>query len=144
MSPLDEDPDVIPEMDRDERTQIQQHNWQVVNCSTPANYFHVLRRQLHRDFRKPLIVAAPKSLLRANNCTSTLEEMGPDTRFKRLIEVIFGMCLYVKCNCRDALHLYVCVVSWRDDFLPLLHTVTPVFWYQYQPSIQSTLWSAIQ
>ena len=40
-------------------------NIQVVNCTTPANFFHVLRRQLHREFRKPLIVFTPKSLLRA-------------------------------------------------------------------------------
>ena len=39
-------------------------NMQVVNCSTPANYFHVLRRQLRRDFRKPLVIMTPKSLLR--------------------------------------------------------------------------------
>ena len=39
-------------------------NIQVVNCSTPANYFHVLRRQLHRNFRKPLIIMTPKSTLR--------------------------------------------------------------------------------
>ncbi len=39
-------------------------NWQVANCSTPANYFHILRRQLHRNFRKPLILMTPKSLLR--------------------------------------------------------------------------------
>jgi 2-oxoglutarate dehydrogenase E1 component len=39
-------------------------NWIVANCTTPANYFHILRRQLHRDFRKPLILMTPKSLLR--------------------------------------------------------------------------------
>ncbi len=50
---------------------------QVVNVSTPANYFHVLRRQLHRGFRKPLIVAAPKALLRHKDCVSTYEDMGP-------------------------------------------------------------------
>ena len=43
-------------------------NMQVVNCTTPANYFHVLRRQLKRDFRKPLIVMTPKSLLRHKRC----------------------------------------------------------------------------
>ena len=60
-------------------------NLQVVNCTTPANYFHVLRRQLHRDFRKPLIVFTPKSLLRHKKCVSTLEEMGPDTSFHRVL-----------------------------------------------------------
>ena len=49
----DEDPDVVPEMKEEGRMQIQQTNWQVVNCTTPANFFHVLRRQVHRDFRKP-------------------------------------------------------------------------------------------
>ena len=39
-------------------------NWQVANCTTPANYFHILRRQLHRNFRKPLVLMTPKSLLR--------------------------------------------------------------------------------
>ena len=65
--------------------QIQNHNWQIVNCSTPANYFHVLRRQQHRDFRKPLVVIAPKGLLRLKDCTSTFEDMSEGTRFKRLI-----------------------------------------------------------
>lgn len=80
----DEDADVVPPMGEDERMQIQHTNWQVVNCTTPANYFHVLRRQLHRDFRKPLIVASPKSLLREKRCTSTLAEMGEGTRFCRV------------------------------------------------------------
>jgi 2-oxoglutarate dehydrogenase E1 component len=60
-------------------------NWQVINATTPANYFHALRRQLHRDFRKPLIVMTPKSLLRHKLCVSTLEDMGPDSHFIRLI-----------------------------------------------------------
>ena len=47
-------------------------NWAVVNCSTAANYFHVLRRQAHRDYRKPLIVMTPKSLLRHSLCKSTV------------------------------------------------------------------------
>ena len=45
-------------------------NMQVVNCTTPANYFHVLRRQLRRDFRKPLVIMTPKSLLRHKACVS--------------------------------------------------------------------------
>jgi 2-oxoglutarate dehydrogenase E1 component len=56
----------------------------VVNCSTPANYYHVLRRQIHRDFRKPLVVVSPKNLLRDRRCTSSLQEMGPGTKFVRL------------------------------------------------------------
>jgi len=81
---VDEDPDVVPEMDEQERMQIQHTNWQVVNCSTPANYFHVLRRQIHRDFRKPLIIATPKNLLREKKCTSSLADMDENTRFLRV------------------------------------------------------------
>lgn len=51
-----------------------ENNMQVVNCSTPANFFHVLRRQLKRDFRKPLIVFTPKSLLRYSKCVSTVAD----------------------------------------------------------------------
>jgi 2-oxoglutarate dehydrogenase E1 component len=79
---VDEDPHFVPEFNKDERMQIQKHNWQVVNCTTPANYFHCLRRQIHRDFRKPLIVVSPKNLLRNKRCVSTLEDMGPGTSFK--------------------------------------------------------------
>ncbi len=60
-------------------------NLQVANCTTPANYFHVLRRQLNRDFRKPLILMTPKSLLRHKKAVSGLEEMGPETCFHRLL-----------------------------------------------------------
>lgn len=60
-------------------------NWQVVNCTTPSNYFHVLRRQMHRSFRKPLIVMAPKSLLRHKRCVSSLEEFGPGSQFHRVL-----------------------------------------------------------
>ena len=61
-------------------------NMQVVNCTTPANYFHVLRRQLRRDFRKPLVVMTPKSLLRHKACVSDLADMGPGTTFHRLLD----------------------------------------------------------
>ena len=60
-------------------------NIQVVNCSTPASYFHVLRRQLRRSFRKPLIVMSPKSLLRHKRCVSRLEDMSGGNRFPRVI-----------------------------------------------------------
>ncbi|CAK4069187.1 unnamed protein product [Aphanomyces euteiches] len=81
----DDDPNIVPPMDESNRMQIQQTNWQVVYCSTPAQYFHVLRRQIHRDFRKPLISVQPKSLLRLKQASSTLAELGPDTRFHRLL-----------------------------------------------------------
>jgi 2-oxoglutarate dehydrogenase E1 component len=60
-------------------------NWQVANCTTPANYFHILRRQLHRGFRKPLILMTPKSLLRNKRVVSSLEDMGPGTSFHRVL-----------------------------------------------------------
>jgi 2-oxoglutarate dehydrogenase E1 component len=60
-------------------------NMQVANCTTPANYFHILRRQLKRDFRKPLIIMTPKSILRHKRATSRLAEMGPDTSFHRIL-----------------------------------------------------------
>jgi 2-oxoglutarate dehydrogenase E1 component len=60
-------------------------NMQVVNCTTPASYFHVLRRQLRRNFRKPLVVMTPKSLLRHKRCVSKLADFGPDTAFHRIM-----------------------------------------------------------
>ena len=60
-------------------------NMQVANCTTPANYFHILRRQMRRDFRKPLVIMTPKSLLRHKKCVSTLEEMGPGSSFHRVL-----------------------------------------------------------
>lgn len=60
-------------------------NLQIVNCTTPANYFHVLRRQLQRDFRKPLVVMTPKSLLRHRLAVSGLKELGPDTSFQPVL-----------------------------------------------------------
>ena len=60
-------------------------NMQVVNITTPSNYFHALRRQVHRDFRKPMIVMSPKSLLRHKMCVSRLDEMGPGTTFHRVL-----------------------------------------------------------
>jgi 2-oxoglutarate dehydrogenase E1 component len=60
-------------------------NMQVANCTTPANYFHILRRQLHRDIRKPLILMTPKSLLRHKRAVSRLAELDSDTTFHRLL-----------------------------------------------------------
>jgi 2-oxoglutarate dehydrogenase E1 component len=60
-------------------------NMQVVNPTTPANYFHMLRRQLHREIRKPLIVMTPKSLLRHKRAVSRLDELGANTTFHRLL-----------------------------------------------------------
>ncbi len=63
-----------------------QENLQVVNCTTPANYFHLLRRQMRRDFRKPLIVMTPKSLLRHRRCVSSLEDFTKKNSFHRILE----------------------------------------------------------
>ncbi|MEP9387338.1 2-oxoglutarate dehydrogenase E1 component [Mesorhizobium sp. KR9-304] len=60
-------------------------NMQVANCTTPANYFHILRRQMKRDFRKPLILMTPKSLLRHKRAVSTLAEMSGESAFHRLL-----------------------------------------------------------
>ena len=60
-------------------------NMQVANCTTPANYFHILRRQLKRDFRKPLIIMTPKSLLRHKRAISTLSDLSGDSSFHRLL-----------------------------------------------------------
>ncbi|MEO1101830.1 MAG: 2-oxoglutarate dehydrogenase E1 component [Pseudomonadota bacterium] len=60
-------------------------NWQVCNLTTPANYFHALRRQIHRDFRKPLIIMTPKSLLRHKLATSALEDMTSKSSFHRIL-----------------------------------------------------------
>ncbi|MEM8646873.1 MAG: 2-oxoglutarate dehydrogenase E1 component, partial [Pseudomonadota bacterium] len=60
-------------------------NVQVVNCTTPSNYFHVLRRQMHRDFRKPLFIMSPKSLLRHKRCISKLDEFDAETSFHRVL-----------------------------------------------------------
>jgi 2-oxoglutarate dehydrogenase E1 component len=60
-------------------------NMQVANCTTPANYFHALRRQLKREFRKPLILMTPKSLLRHKRAVSPLSDFGPDASFHRLL-----------------------------------------------------------
>ncbi|MCS6985946.1 MAG: 2-oxoglutarate dehydrogenase E1 component [Sphingomonadaceae bacterium] len=61
-------------------------NWQVANCTTPANYFHILRRQMLRPFRKPLVLMTPKSLLRHPMARSRLEELGPGTSFHRVLD----------------------------------------------------------
>jgi 2-oxoglutarate dehydrogenase E1 component len=60
-------------------------NMQVANCTTPANYFHILRRQLKRDIRKPLVIMTPKSLLRHKRATSALAMMDEGSTFHRLL-----------------------------------------------------------
>lgn len=82
----DQDVEVFPTLD-DEQS-VQRHNWTIANCSTPANYFHILRRQIHREYRKPLIIVAPKSLLKHRLAKSDIEvfdDTGDDTRFQPVI-----------------------------------------------------------
>lgn len=65
--------------------QSAEDNWQVANCTTPANYFHILRRQMCRDFRKPLIMMTPKSLLRHKLAVSPIEMFNADSTFHRIL-----------------------------------------------------------
>ena len=60
-------------------------NMQVMNCTTPANYFHALRRQMHRDFRKPLVIMTPKSLLRHKQCVSNIDDFSKQNSFHRVL-----------------------------------------------------------
>ncbi|MGE0517141.1 MAG: 2-oxoglutarate dehydrogenase E1 component, partial [Hyphomicrobiaceae bacterium] len=75
-------------------------NLQVVNASTPANFFHVLRRQMHRAFRKPLVVLSPKALLRAKACVSSLADFAEETGFRAVIpdEAVKGARRVVMCS----------------------------------------------
>ena len=80
-----EDPDVMPHEDENlPMNQLQDTNMIVVNCTTPANIYHVLRRQIKLPFRKPLIVMSPKALLRLPEAQSSFDEMLPGTSFVRL------------------------------------------------------------
>jgi len=62
-----------------------EENMQVANCTTPANYYHILRRQMHRPFRKPLILMTPKSLLRHKKAVSTLADLAEGSSFHRVL-----------------------------------------------------------
>lgn len=83
----DDDPDAIPEFAAGYFNEnMKKHNWQVAFPSTSANYFHLLRRQIHRDYRKPLIVASPKKLLKSKLASCSIDEFGPGLKFKRTID----------------------------------------------------------
>ena len=81
-----DDPDVFPKYAHHEFTvkQLQDINMIVVNCTTPANFFHALRRQIKLPFRKPLIVMTPKSLLRLDDARSNFDEIREGTKFQRV------------------------------------------------------------
>merc|ERR1712223_837590 len=81
-----DDPEYFPPIEEEFAIKQLSHiNMIVANCSRPANFFHLLRRQIALPFRKPLIVMTPKSLLRHPECRSSFDEMLPDTEFQRLI-----------------------------------------------------------
>lgn len=83
-----DDPDVIPEKIYDYdfiTSQLHDCNWIIANATTPANFFHLLRRQIKMPFRKPLIVMTPKFLLRHPECQSSIDDMVEGTDFKRII-----------------------------------------------------------
>ncbi|XP_011169570.1 2-oxoglutarate dehydrogenase, mitochondrial isoform X5 [Solenopsis invicta] len=81
-----DDPDYFPpESEEFAVRQLHDSNWIVANCSTPANYFHILRRQIALPFRKPLILMTPKSLLRHPEAKSNFDMMLEDTQFLRVI-----------------------------------------------------------
>ncbi|XP_058465183.1 2-oxoglutarate dehydrogenase complex component E1-like isoform X1 [Malaya genurostris] len=81
-----DDPDYFPpESEEFAIRQLHDINWIVANCSTPANYFHIMRRQIALPFRKPLILLTPKSLLRHPEAKSPFSEMVDGTEFQRII-----------------------------------------------------------
>jgi len=88
----DDDSSVIPDINEQTQIQIQTCNWQFLNCSTPANYFHALRRQIMRNFRKPLLIATPKSLLKHRLCVSPKIDFLDGSRFHRVIPAEEPVC----------------------------------------------------
>ena len=80
----DDDEDVFPSASGTQ-SRVQAANWQICNVTTPANYFHLLRRQVWREFRKPLVVMSPKSLLRHRLVKSDIDDFLPGTRFQRFL-----------------------------------------------------------
>lgn len=133
-------------------------NIQVANCSTPAQYFHILRRQMRRNFRKPLVMVTPKSLLRHKQCVSRLEEMGPDTSFHRVLPdatltvaddkvrrvvLCSGKVYYDLLQARDAAGIKDVALVRLEQFYPFPHkslvaqlarfTQADVVWCQEEP-----------
>ena len=81
-----DDPEYFPPEDEEFAVkQLSSINMIVANCSNPANYAHMLRRQIKLPFRKPLVVMTPKSLLRLPECKSSFDDLLPGTEFKRMV-----------------------------------------------------------
>jgi 2-oxoglutarate dehydrogenase E1 component len=146
-------PYVVPERGS-EVDELAQINWQVINCTTPANYFHALRRQVCRNFRKPLIVMSPKSLLRHKMARSSLEEMSGDSEFQpfiadpqvenaRRLILCSGKVYYELLARRDELGLTDVAISRCEQLTPFprndvideikRHGTTDVVWCQEEP-----------
>jgi 2-oxoglutarate dehydrogenase E1 component len=81
---LNDDPRVIPEVSGIVNRNIQNSNFQVCNPTSSANYFHMLKRQMNRNFRKPLVVSSPKKLLRLKQACSELSEFSENMKFSQI------------------------------------------------------------
>lgn len=164
----DDREDVIhPENWSVERTSvIQQHNIQVVNCSTPGNMFHVLRRQLHRGFRKPLIIISPKRMLKMRAAFSKLSELDEGTRFQHYISetdhsidpnnvarliVCSGQVYYDLLAHRDNLRMDQCAIARVEQLSPFpfekfigdvsrYPNVSSIVWAQEEPMNAGAWW----
>jgi len=164
----DDDPDFIPEMESTGVKQIQDVNMQVVVPSTPANYFHMLRRQIRRDFRKPLICISPKSLLRHPQCVSKVDtfcknsfqrvlndedpDLVPEDEVRRVI-FCCGRVYYDLAKARaDGGHHDVAIVRVEQicpfpydsiGKISLLYNNAEIFWVQEEPQNMGA-WAYVQ
>lgn len=126
------------------------NNWRVVNCTTPANYFHALRRQMKESDRKPLIVMTPKSLLRHKRCVSSWADFDENTRFQPVILDPFvsveaaarivlcqGKIYYDLIEQRDAEQAYDVAIVRLEQLYPLpllnLREDAELVWCQEEP-----------
>jgi 2-oxoglutarate dehydrogenase E1 component len=137
-------------------TMCAEDNWQVINPSTPAQYFHALRRQVVRPWRKPLIVMTPKSLLRLPAAVSNLEDLttrtfqrylpDPAVRPDQAVRILMcsGKIFYELKEERDRLGRDDVAILRLEQLYPLIPAVlnealspyaegTPVFWVQEEP-----------
>jgi len=164
----DDDPDFIPETEATGVKQIQDVNMQVCLPSTPANYFHLLRRQIRRDFRKPLVVISPKSLLRLPACQSDLSlfyekdfqrllpdelaDAAPDDKVKRIL-MCSGRVYYDLANERKKRNIKDVVIVRVEQICPFPYDMVgdiskkyqnaQVYWVQEEPFNQGS-WSYVE